>query len=157
MEPREIEQFLYREARYMDDGDYDKWLGLWLDEATYWVPSNDEAGDPTQTVSVIYDDHARLEERVYRLTHPGGHSQDPPSRVRRIVSNIEIESGGDIGGDIRVLSNFVLVETRRGVQTVYAAKVEHGLVERDGDLRIRSKKVVLTALDDPLGNLTFLL
>jgi len=141
----------------MDDHEYDKWLDMWADDATYWVPSNDEDGDPRQTVSVIYDDRERLEERVFRLTNPGAHSQDPPSRMRRVVSNVEIEWDGDSESDIRVHSAYVLVENRRAVQDVYAAKVEHLLAQSGGDLRIRTKKVVLTAIDDPLGNLTFLL
>lgn len=34
-----IEQFLYREARYADQHDYDAWEALWTDDALYSVPA----------------------------------------------------------------------------------------------------------------------
>jgi 3-phenylpropionate/cinnamic acid dioxygenase small subunit len=40
MEHRQIVDFIYREARLMDEHRYDEWLALWTDDAVYWVPSN---------------------------------------------------------------------------------------------------------------------
>ncbi len=37
-EASRVEQFLYREARYADEHDYDAWEALWTDDALYWVP-----------------------------------------------------------------------------------------------------------------------
>ena len=34
----EIEQFLYREARLLDDGRFHDWLALFTDDARYFVP-----------------------------------------------------------------------------------------------------------------------
>ncbi|MGH7343256.1 MAG: nuclear transport factor 2 family protein, partial [Candidatus Rokuibacteriota bacterium] len=36
----EIGQFLYREARLADEGEYDAWEALWTDDGVYWVPAN---------------------------------------------------------------------------------------------------------------------
>jgi hypothetical protein len=41
---RQIEQFLYREARYADEHDYDAWEALWTDDASYWVPAGGDLG-----------------------------------------------------------------------------------------------------------------
>lgn len=41
---RDVEAFLYREARYADENDYDAWEALWTDDAIYWVPAADADG-----------------------------------------------------------------------------------------------------------------
>jgi 3-phenylpropionate/cinnamic acid dioxygenase small subunit len=38
MSDETVERFLYREARLMDENRYTEWLGLWADDAHYWVP-----------------------------------------------------------------------------------------------------------------------
>ena len=35
-----IEQFLYREARYLDDREFEKWLQCYADDVVYWMPSS---------------------------------------------------------------------------------------------------------------------
>ncbi len=35
---REIEQFLYREARMLDNRQYHAWLDLLTDDVRYWMP-----------------------------------------------------------------------------------------------------------------------
>ena len=37
---RDVEQFLYREARYADESDYDSWEELWTPDALYWPASS---------------------------------------------------------------------------------------------------------------------
>ena len=37
-----IEQFLYREARYLDDREFEKWLDCYADDVEYWMPSWDD-------------------------------------------------------------------------------------------------------------------
>ena len=37
-----IEQFLYREARYLDDREFEKWLPCYADDVEYWMPSWDD-------------------------------------------------------------------------------------------------------------------
>src|SRR5215212_5570716 len=42
---REVERFLYREARFADESDYDSWEALCTDDALYWVPAGKDDGD----------------------------------------------------------------------------------------------------------------
>ena len=37
-----IEQFLYREARYLDDREFEKWLECYADDCVYWMPCWDD-------------------------------------------------------------------------------------------------------------------
>lgn len=154
----EAETFLFHEARLADEGRYQEWLSLWDDEGDirYWVPCNSDDVDPMSHVSLIYDDRHRLEERIVRLESPSTHAQDPVSRLRRLVGNVEV-SPGSADNTAHVEANFIVVEFRRGDQVAYAGRSLYDLRVRDGGLRIASKKVLLVNNDGFIGNLTFLL
>jgi len=150
---RAVERFLYREARLMDENAYAEWLALWADDALYWIPCGPGEVDPVRQVSTIYDDRKRLEARVRRLLSGNAHAQAPPSRLRRVVSNIEIE---EADGAIVTYSNFVLGEVRRGKQDVFIGRSTHKLRPVADDFKIFFKKVVLVNNDEYIDNLTFL-
>ena len=67
----EVEALLYREARLLDDGQFEAWLELFTDDAHYWCPANADDVDPQQHVSFLYDDRLRMGDRVWRLVHSG--------------------------------------------------------------------------------------
>lgn len=150
-----IEQFLYREARLADESLYDEWMNLWTDDAIYWIPANLDDYDPHHHISIIYDDHERLQSRIDRLISGEAWAQEPKSRVRRLISNIE-NRGTTENGDIEVCSNFILGELRRGRQTTYFAQQIHRLRPIADGLRIAFKKVILINNNEPIHNLTFI-
>lgn len=154
----QVQRYLFKEARLLDERRYEEWLGLWLAEpqTCYWVPCNADEIDPRHHVSLIYDDRVRLEERITRLMSPAVHSQDPPSRTARVVSNVELEAGED-RSEVKVHSTQVVGEFRNGDQTSYFCRVSHSLAVVEGDFFIREKKVLLINNDGYLRNLTFLL
>lgn len=154
VDERAVERFLYREARLMDENAYAEWLALWADDALYWVPCGPGEVDPLRQVSTIYDNRKRLEARVKRLLSGNAHAQAPPSRMCRVLSNLEIEEAP--GGEIVTYSNFVLGEVRRGKQDVFIGRSTHKLRPRGADFAIFFKKVVLVNGDEFIDNLTFL-
>ena len=152
---RRVEQFLYHEAQLMDEHRYDEWLALWTEPALYWVPSNRDEIDPRREVSLIYDDWVRLQLRIARLKSGFAHAQEPKSRMRRLLSNIEIEEASD--GEVIAQSNFLLAELRRGKQDLFAGRSTHHLHPHDASFKLRSTKVLLINNDEPIDNLTFLI
>ena len=67
-----VRDFLYREARYLDDKDWDSWLELYASDASFWMPAwddNDELVENPQTeISLIwYGNRGGLEDRVFRI------------------------------------------------------------------------------------------
>lgn len=54
----DIEQFLYREARYLDDREFEKWLDCYAEDCEYWMPAwgdDDQLVENPQTdISLIY-------------------------------------------------------------------------------------------------------
>jgi 3-phenylpropionate/cinnamic acid dioxygenase small subunit len=158
-----VEQFLYREARLADEGDYDAWEALWTDDALYWVPVGGEGGDPQNQMSVIYDNRSRISTRLKQLRTGKRYAQSPPSNLRRLVSNIEFLGGrrnpdGDI--DLEVGANFLVIESRSRGLRLWGGRATYRL-RRGGpdlqDLQLAYKKVVLVDNDQPLPTLGFLI
>jgi 3-phenylpropionate/cinnamic acid dioxygenase small subunit len=150
-----VERFLYYEARLMDTHAYDEWLALWTDDALYWVPSNEDDIDPQRHVSIVYEDKARLEDRIVRLKSGAAYAQDPKSRLSRVIGNIEAEEHDN--GEIVVHSTFNLTAVRRGRMDTFAGRTIHRL-RPDGDgFKVAYKKVVLVNNDEVIHNLTFLI
>ena len=150
-----IAQFLYREARLQDEHRYDEWETLWTDDALYWVPAGGDDTDPERQVSFIYDNRARLASRIRQLKTGWRIAQEPASRMRRLISNIEIESAGADG--VRVGSNFLLAEHRRGHTHLWAGRAIHLLRDAGGDYRLAMKKVLLVDNAAPIPTLAFLI
>jgi 3-phenylpropionate/cinnamic acid dioxygenase small subunit len=153
----EVTEFLYLEAELADANAYDDWLALWDDPCVYWVPLNSEDYDPTKHISIIYDDRARLEERCFRLTTGGAHSQEPTSKSCRLVGNIRVGKPDVDGGTVEATARVMLVELRMGRKSIYAARCHYTLRRTTSGLKLAQKKVVLLDLDEPLGNMTFLI
>jgi benzoate/toluate 1,2-dioxygenase subunit beta len=152
---REIKDFLYREARLMDEHRYQEWLSLWTDDAIYWVPCRHEASDPNREVSIIYDDRAKLADRVVYLE--GGTVRDPDSRpfMRRVISNVETMPISD--EEIEVASNFVLVEARDSAEFVWCGRSFHRLRRQGAGLKMSFKKVLLVNRQQAMPVLQFLI
>jgi len=150
---RAAERLLYREAVCTDENRYEEWLSLWASECLYWVPSNSDDVDPRTHVNIIYDNRVAMEARVARLKTGAAWAQDPPSKMRRVIGNLEFERDGD---DIVVYSNFNLTELRRSRQDTFAGRTIHVMRRENGELKIAMKKVLLVNNDEVIDNLTFI-
>jgi len=87
---REIEHFLYLEARLCDESRYLAWEELLEDDMFYWVPRGEGDFDPNKDVSLLCDNRTRLATRIRQLATGVRYSQVPPSPMRRVISNIEV-------------------------------------------------------------------
>lgn len=148
-----VEEFLFFEAKLLDEHRYDQWLELWTDDGLYWVPANSDDADPARQAMIIYDNRARLGDRIYRLTSGAAWAQQPRSRTRRLISNVEVR---ETEGAYAVESNCLIAELRRSRQDIFAARILHTLRPAGESFRIALKKVLLLNNDDPIDNLTFL-
>ena len=149
-----VEAFLYREARLMDESRYKEWLDLFTEDAVYWIPANRDELDTDQHVSIVYAQRPQLELQISRLTSGAAWTQIPKSRMRRIVSNVEVDEGED--GETLARANFNLTEIRLGKQRTVAGRSLYRLRPEGEDFRIAYKKVELVANDEVIDNLTFL-
>ena len=155
---RQVEQFLYREARYADEHDYDSWEQLWTDDALYWVPIDGAGEDPLTHMSIIYDNRNRITTRLAQLRTGKRYAQAPPSNLRRVISNVELllAHEGD-GDDVRVGANFVLYESKeRGIK-MWAGRVSYQLRVIEDEIRLAAKTVVLVNNAESVPTMGFLI
>ncbi len=153
----QVQDLLYREADCADEHRFDEWLALWLPqgELLYWVPAGGDDIDPARHISIIYDNRARIGDRIFRLKSRFVHAAQPRARMRRVVSNVVIDAVD--GARLQVRCNFMLAELRKGHQDIYSGRCIYELARNDDGLFIVSKKVLLINNDEFIDNLSFLL
>lgn len=149
----EVASLLHFEARLLDDKRYSEWLDLLTESCTYWIPINPDGGDPRTEWSLSLDDRRRIEDRVRWLGTGDVHGQRPPSRTRRLLTNVE---GWPVSADQRrARSNFVLFEHRLDRTRQFVGAYEHCLRLGPDGWRIDSKRVMLIDSDSAQANVTF--
>lgn len=97
-----IRQFLYREARFLDDWDFEEWLECYHPEASFWMPAWDVddtlTSDPQNEISLIwYPNRSGLEDRVFRIrTDRSAATSLPEPRTEHNIGGVEfLERDGD--------------------------------------------------------------
>ncbi|NTI78729.1 benzoate 1,2-dioxygenase small subunit [Rhizobium rhizogenes] len=101
--------FLYREARLLDDRQWDEWLTCYASDVVYWMPAWDDddrlTENPQSEISLIYyPDRDGLEDRVFRIKTERSGASTPEPRTSHNVTNVEIVD--DRGDEIDVRYNF---------------------------------------------------
>lgn len=146
----EIERLLYREARLLDDQRFHEWLDLFTVDVRYWVPIRSSIhGRPDglrpEEVAISHMDETKedLELRVRRLDTGVAWAEVPPSRTRRLISNVEVIDG--VGGhEVTVSSDFLIYQSRReGSDALFSGKREDCLRRVDGQWKIARRTVLL--------------
>ena len=103
----EVEQFLYPEARMLDDRDFEGWLNCYAPDAEFWMPGWDDddtlVTDPQREISLIwYGNRAGLEDRVFRIrTERSSATSVPEPRTGHNITNVEILEQRDSRCDVR--------------------------------------------------------
>ena len=90
-----ISQFLYSEARFLDDEQWDEWVNCYAPSASFWMPAWDDddqlTTDPQSEISLIYyPDRQGLEDRVFRIKTERSSATMPDTRTSHNISNIEV-------------------------------------------------------------------
>ena len=151
-----VEAFLYGEADLLDRREYEAWYDLFTDDGLYWVPIGDDADDPARAVSVAFDDHRRLGDRIAWMNTGNVYSHQPPSVTQRMISNVMVWTIDEKA--VLSRSAFTLHAYRRGITDCFVGRYEHVLYMDDGrPTGIRLKKAVLIDRSSPLHNLTIIL
>jgi benzoate/toluate 1,2-dioxygenase beta subunit len=142
-----LQAFLYREARLLDDKEWDAWLSLYRADAQFWMPAWDDDGslvtDPDREISLIYyANRGGLEDRVFRIkTERSSATSHPEARTSHNLSNIEILDQDT--GTCRVRFNWVTFSFRHKVNDAYFGSSFYTLDLAGESPLIAKKKVVL--------------
>jgi benzoate/toluate 1,2-dioxygenase subunit beta len=140
-------QFVYREARLLDDKDWEKWLALYAPDAEFWVPSWDDddelVTDPQTEISLIWYGHkGGLEDRVFRIkTERSAATSMPQIRTSHNLSNVEILAQGN--GVCELRCNWVTFSYRDKTVDTYFGTSFYTLDITGAQPLIKRKKVIL--------------
>ncbi|WP_306005374.1 aromatic-ring-hydroxylating dioxygenase subunit beta [Aquicoccus porphyridii] len=148
--------FVYDEARMLDEGRFDEWLELWLEDGHYWMPLDWKQDDPLHVTSLMYEDMFMLRLRVQRLTGARTFSQKPKSRCHHVLNRPFVDEVDHEAGRYVTNTNMHYVETRLDDQLLLALTAVHELKLVDGRLRIANKRVDLLNCDAAFGNIQLL-
>jgi len=142
-----LESFLYREARCLDDRDWDGWLACYAKNAVFWMPAwddNDElTEDPQKEISLIYYGQKQgLEDRVFRIrTERSSATSLPEPRTSHNISNVEIlEQGPDT---CKLRFNWFNLSYRYKTTDTYFGTSFYTIDTSGPQMLITNKKVVL--------------
>jgi 3-phenylpropionate/cinnamic acid dioxygenase small subunit len=168
-----IVSFVYRESDLLDANQLEDWLALYSDDAHYWIPLDWTphvegtatrqygTGAGSQRVNIVYDDMARLRDRITRMRSGSFWDETPPSRVVRLLTNVEARSEylDDQGRSHVIVHAKTLVrQVRRERENVLVGQVTHDLIEvSDLSWQIFLKKITLVNAEKPLWNMTYIL
>jgi 3-phenylpropionate/cinnamic acid dioxygenase small subunit len=158
---RDVERFLYREARLLDARRFHEWLTLFTADVHYWMGARANRYPRTSKAIVVLDpdrysdtdvigelalfdeNFDTLKARVDRLDTGMAWAEDPPSRTRHFISNVEVEPGA-AADEVTAYSNFLVYRSRgEAEEDFYAGAREDTLRRVDGDWRIARRRMVL--------------
>ncbi len=164
----ELEEFLYREAELLDERRYEEWLGLFTEDARYWMPMRRnvprdelEREFTREGADVNWFDEGKetLTRRVKQILTGVHWAEEPPSRICHMVSNVQIVTPSPAGpapAEVAVKSRFLVYRNRVETETDLLVGKREDLLRRvDGGWRIARRKIVLDQSVLLAKNLTF--
>ncbi|WP_089938409.1 3-phenylpropionate/cinnamic acid dioxygenase subunit beta [Candidatus Entotheonella palauensis] len=156
----DVEAFLYREARLLDDRKFRDWLDLLTEDVRYWMPTRhnrmregpDEQWEVEKELDVLgfFDEtKSSLALRVERFYSGMAWAEDPPSRTRHFISNVEVITT-ERANEVRVYSNFLAYRSRleglEGEEDFFAGRREDILRREHGEWKIAQRRIIFDGL-----------
>ncbi|MBB3258058.1 benzoate/toluate 1,2-dioxygenase beta subunit [Paraburkholderia bannensis] len=137
---------LYREARLLDDRQWDEWLTCYTEDVTYWMPAWDDddqlTDDHESQISLMYyPDRGGLEDRVFRIKTERSGASTPEPRTSHNITNVEVLSTRDNEVDLRY--NFQTLNHRYRTTDLFYGTMFVTLRLVEAKWLIAYKKIVL--------------
>ena len=147
----DVQQFLFREARMLDERRFKEWVELFTDDVLYWAPilTNRTGRDAKLEVqkfgeSAHFEDgKVSLTNRVKRFDTGMAWAEVPPSRTRHLISNVEVERI-DGSEDLQVRSSFLVYRSHlENDEEIYAGARTDVLRRKNGSWAIARREIHL--------------
>lgn len=142
----EVHEFLVREAEILDERRHRDWLDLLTDDIRYRMPvrittAGGLDGSYLGGMDHFSEDLYSLRKRIERLETEYAWTEDPPSRVRHIVTNVRAYRHA--GGEVRARSYLLLFRSRGDVREadILVAERRDGLRRIGSELRLHEREI----------------
>jgi chlorobenzene dioxygenase small subunit/biphenyl 2,3-dioxygenase beta subunit len=157
-----VQRFLFHEATLLDERRFEEWLQVCAPDIRYWMPAQQNVQRDREHLRVggehdlpLFDETwEHLQQRVRRLETGQAWAEEPPSRTRRLITNVQIRPGADDG--VIASSNFMLYRSRHetDVELFAGSRVDLLRPHRNHGWQIAARTVVLDATTIPAHNLS---
>ena len=157
IEEIDLVNFVIREARMLDEQEYDTWLDLFAEDGIYWMPLEVGQTEEKLTTSLMYEDLLLLRTRVQRLSGKRTFSQKPKSHCQHLLQTPIVDKMDTPNNDYQVFTPFHYVEVRNDEKELYAGWMKHSLAIENEKLKIKLKRVDLVNCDAPHRNIQLII
>lgn len=147
--------FVYHEARLIDEKRFDEWYELFTDDALYWMPLTRDQPIGEAHTSLFYEDKLLLKVRIERLRHPNAFSQQQPSFCQHVLQQPAIIESAD--GQCVLRTPFIYVEAQLDQQVMLTGTAFHHLQGDVQGWKIRMKRIELLNREAALPSIQLLL
>lgn len=146
-----ISQFLYEEARLLDNWQFRDWLAQLDEEIRYTMRTTVNAqtrdrrkGVQPPTTWIFNDNKDQLERRIARLETGMAWAEEPPSRTRHMISNLQV-SETDQPDVFAVRLNYLLYRAQKERDETFYVGTRVDKVRRlpDDTWRLLAREIVL--------------
>ena len=149
---QEVEDFLYREARCLDERRLTDWLDFFAEDVHYFMPIRRnikfgdwdlEFSDPESEISYFDEGKDILEGRVRQLLTGVHWAEEPVSRFEHLITNVEVT--GVEGDNVSVNSKFFCYQNRLADEVQTFVGRRYDLLRRDPvtGFKIVKRKILL--------------
>jgi len=148
----ELMQFYIREAWLLDERKFKEWLELFTDDVLYFMPRRKNVPrremhrelTPPGDLAILEEDKRYLEMRVARLETGMAWAEDPPSRTRHLVGNLEARPREN--NEVEARTAFLVYRSHLETdQQLLSGYREDLLRQVDGGWKVARRTIVLDA------------
>ena len=148
----ELMQFYIREAWLLDERRLKEWLDLFTDDVLYFMPRRKNVlrrelhreVTPLGDLAILEEDRHYLEMRVARLDSGMAWAEDPPSRTRHLVGNLEVTPRAD--GEVQARTAFLVYRSHLETDAQLLSGCRNDVLRRkDAGWKVARRTIILDA------------
>jgi 3-phenylpropionate/cinnamic acid dioxygenase small subunit len=148
----ELMQFYIREAWLLDERKFTEWLDLFTDDVLYFMPRRKNVLrrelqrelTPLGDLAILEEDKRYLEMRVARLDTGMAWAEDPPSRTRHLIGNLEAAPLAN--GEIQARTAFLVYRSHLETDSQLLSGCREDVLRKtNGAWKVAKRTIVLDA------------
>src|SRR5271163_3184646 len=148
----ELMPFYIREAWLLDERKFKEWLDLFADDVLYFMPRRKNVTrrelhrelTPIGDLAILEEDKRYLEMRVARLETGMAWAEDPPSRTRHLIGNLEAAPLEN--GEVEARTGFLVYRSHLETDHQLLSGSREDVLRRvDGAWKVARRTIVLDA------------
>jgi PAH dioxygenase small subunit len=159
----EATDFLYEEAHFLETGEFEEWLLMLDDDVEYEAPVRrtrlrHEGNEFDPAAKHFEETIDTLKQRVRRIRTRYAFAEDPPSRTRRLVTNVRVHET-EVSNEYAVASSLLVLRNQLDEPTFHliAALREDVLRRHPEGMKLLRRTILMDSAALSTNNLAIFL